>query len=151
MFAEVLLDCVNKVTNTQDRFPGLLPGARAIHVADARTTHYFLNTFGRATRNTPCSCEVQTNPTLSQALHLLNGENTTGKILDGQLIDTMLDSGKTPEDIIRAIYVRCYSREPSTEEKAKLLERVAQATDKKGELVDIFWAILNSNEFIFNH
>lgn len=151
MFAEVLLDCVNEVTDTQDRFPGLLPGARAIHVADARTTHYFLNTFGRATRNTPCSCEVQTNPTLSQALHLLNGENTTGKILEGQLIDNMLGSGKTPEEVIQAIYIRCYSREPSPEEKSKLQERVNQAADKKSELVDIFWAVLNSNEFIFNH
>lgn len=151
MFAEVLLDCVNEVTDTQDRFPGLLPGARAIHVADARTTHYFLNTFGRATRNTPCSCEVQTNPTLSQALHLLNGENTTGKILEGQFIDKMLSSGQTPESIIQAIYIRCYSREPSTEEKAKLIDRVSQAADKQSELVDIFWAVLNSNEFIFNH
>lgn len=151
MFAEVLLDCVNEVTDTQDRFPGLLPGARAIHVADARTTHYFLNTFGRATRNTPCSCEVQTNPTLSQALHLLNGENTTGKILEGQFIDKMLSSGQTPESIIQAIYIRCYSREPSTEEKTKLIERVNQAADKQSELVDIFWAVLNSNEFIFNH
>jgi hypothetical protein len=151
MFAEVLLDCVNEVTNTQDRFPGLLPGARAIEVADARTTHYFLNTFGRATRNTPCSCEVQTNPTLSQALHLLNGENTTGKIVEGQIIDNMLSSGQTPEDVIRSIYIRCYSREPSSEEKTKLLQRVDQASDKKSELVDIFWAVLNSNEFIFNH
>ena len=151
MFAEVLLDCVNEVTDTQDRFPGLLPGARAIHVADARTTHYFLNTFGRANRNTPCSCEVQTNPTLSQALHLLNGENTTGKILEGQFIDKMLSSGQTPESIIQAIYIRCYSREPSTEEKAKLIDRVSQAADKQSELVDIFWAVLNSNEFIFNH
>jgi hypothetical protein len=151
MFAEVLLDCVNEVTNTEDRFPGLLPGARAIEVADARTTHYFLNTFGRATRNTPCSCEVQTNPTLSQALHLLNGENTTGKIIEGQLIDNMLSSGKSPEDIIRTIYIRCYSREPSQEEKTNLLQRVDQASDKKSELVDIFWAVLNSNEFIFNH
>lgn len=151
MFAEVLLDCVNEVTDTQDRFPGLLPGARAIHVADARTTHYFLNTFGRATRNTPCSCEVQTNPTLSQALHLLNGENTTGKILEGQFIDKMLSNGQTPESIIQAIYIRCYSREPSPEEKTKLIERVNQAADKQSELVDIFWAVLNSNEFIFNH
>jgi hypothetical protein len=151
MFAEVLLDCVNEVTATQDRFPGLLPGARAIHVADARTTHYFLNTFGRATRNTPCSCEVQTNPTLSQALHLLNGENTTGKIQDGQVIDKLLAEGKSPEDIVRLIYVRCYSREPSKEEAEKLAQQLSQATDKKGELVDIFWAVLNSNEFIFNH
>lgn len=151
MFAEVLLDCINEVTNSEDRYPGLLPGSRAIQVADARTTHYFLNTFGRATRNTPCTCEVQTNPTLSQALHLLNGENTTGKILDGQRIDKMLNSGHTVDEIIRDIYIRCYSREPSSEEMSSLVERVAQASDKKSEIVDIFWAILNSNEFMFNH
>ena len=41
----------------------------------ASTSTYFLTTFGRATRETVCSCEVKLEPTLSQALHLLNGQH----------------------------------------------------------------------------
>ena len=71
--AEVLLDCICQVTETQEKFPGLPLGARAVQIADGGTSTYFLTTFGRAPRNTVCACEVKTEPTLSQALHLLNG------------------------------------------------------------------------------
>src|SRR5262249_46377555 len=68
MRAEVLLDCLSQVTGTTDRFPGLPKGGRAVQVPDGRVPNYFLTTFGRSSREKACSCEVQTSPTLSQAL-----------------------------------------------------------------------------------
>ena len=56
-------------------------GAHAVQIADGTTTNYFLRTFGRATRETPCSCEVSMEPNLSQALHLINGDTVQGKIV----------------------------------------------------------------------
>ncbi|MGV2334211.1 MAG UNVERIFIED_CONTAM: DUF1549 domain-containing protein [Planctomycetaceae bacterium] len=44
--AEVLLDCISSVTSTQDKFPGLPVGARAVQIADGNTATYFLTTFG---------------------------------------------------------------------------------------------------------
>ena len=72
--AEVLLDCISQATEAKEKFQGLPLGARAVQIADGRTANYFLTTFGRATRETVCSCEVKMEPNLSQALHLLNGE-----------------------------------------------------------------------------
>ena len=72
--AENLLDVISEVTDTQDKFQGLPKGARAVQIADGTTSSYFLTTFGRATRETVCSCEVKMEPTLSQALHLINGK-----------------------------------------------------------------------------
>ena len=66
-----------QVTETKNKFPGLPLGARAVQIADGSVSTYFLTTFGRATRETVCSCEVQLEPTLSQSLHLLNGDTTT--------------------------------------------------------------------------
>ncbi len=65
--AENLLDIISQVTDTKDKFPGLPLGARAVQIADGGTSTYFLTTFGRATRETVCSCEVKMEPTLSQA------------------------------------------------------------------------------------
>ena len=90
MRAEVLLDCITQVTETTNRFPGLPLGGRAVQIPDGRTPNYFLTTFGRATRTTACTCEVKTTPTLSQALHLLNGETTTGKIVEGKVVEKLL-------------------------------------------------------------
>ena len=109
--AEVLLDCLSQVTDTQDRFAGLRSGARAVHIADGRTANYFLTTFGRATRQTPCTCEVKTSPTLSQALHLINGETTSGKIEEGRVVQKLLAERQEPLTVVGPIcYERCLCR-----------------------------------------
>ncbi len=149
--AEVLLDCINQVTLGSDSLAGLPLGGRAIQVPDALSNNYFLETFGRASRNTPCSCEVSTAPTLSQALHLMNGENTSGKIQTGGWINSLLANGQTPMQIAESIYLACYSRRPLPEEREHLVVRLEASDDIESELSDLFWAALNSNEFFFNH
>lgn len=151
MRAEVLLDCITQVTTTSDKFPGLPVGARAVHIADGNTSTYFLTTFGRAKRATVCSCEVQMEPNLSQALHMINGDTTNNKIKQGGLIPELLKAEQTPEQIIRELYLRCFTREPTEPEMKTLLEVVAQAPDAGQSLEDIFWSLLNSREFLFNH
>ena len=151
MRAEVLLDCISQVTATADDFRGLPAGSRAIQIADGQTPNYFLSTFGRSTRATACSCEVKTSPTLSQALHLLNGETTSGKIAEGQLIERLLQQHDDPLTVVRELYVRCLSREPSQAELEKIQARLEEQGDLQQSLTDLFWALLNSNEFVFNH
>ncbi|MDX1928182.1 MAG: DUF1553 domain-containing protein [Pirellulaceae bacterium] len=149
--AEVLLDCINQVTQTSDKLAGLPLGGRAIEVPNGTSNNYFLETFGRASRNTPCSCEVSTSPTLSQALHLLNGENTSGKIAEGGLVERLLSEGKSGIEAAEAIYVTCLTRSPTDREKQAIAAQLSKSKEQQKELTDLFWAILNSNEFIFNH
>jgi hypothetical protein len=149
--AETFLDCISQVTDTKNKFPGLPVGARAVQIADGTVSNYFLSTFGRATRETACSCEVKLDPTLSQSLHLLNGDVTTQKIQAGNLVGRRLDEKKTPAQIIEELYVRCLSRKPLPQEAAKLESLVAAEPDKKKALEDVFWSIMNSREFMFNH
>jgi hypothetical protein len=151
MRAEVLLDCISQATETTDRLPGLPKGSRAVQVADGLAAHYFLTTFGRSTRATPCTCEVKTSPTLSQALHLLNGETTGGKIKEGNLVGRLLDSGRSPAEVAREIYVRCLTRQPTDTELKSIFDKLAGYTNPSDGLEDLYWAVLNSNEFVFNH
>ena len=108
------------MTETKNKFPGLPTGARAVQIADGGISTYFLTTFGRATRETVCSCEVKLDPTLSQSLHLLNGEATTNRIVGGNLIGKRLAEKKAPKDIIEELYVRCLIRKPTPAELGKL-------------------------------
>lgn len=149
--AETFLDCISQVTETKNKFPGLPLGARAVQIADGQVSNYFLTTFGRATRESVCSCEVKLDPTLSQSLHLLNGDATTQRITQGNLIGKLLKDKKTPEEILNEIYVRCLSRMPSADEKTKVLALVNAEKDKKLVLEDAFWAVLNTREYMFNH
>ena len=148
--AEMMLDCVSQVTKTNEKFRGLPLGARAVQIADGRTSTYFLDTFGRAPRETVCDCEASTDPSLSQALHLLNGSSTNGKITQGKVVSELLE-GSTPEQALDRLYVRCLSRYPTEAERAELLAAINASPSPKEGLEDIFWAILNSREFVFNH
>ncbi len=151
--AENLLDTISQVTETKDKFQGLPTGARAVQIADGQSSTYFLTTFGRATRETACSCEVKMEPTLSQALHLLNGDSVNAKIKQGGVIQKLLKTRKLPEERLSDLYIRCLARKPAKEEIDKLLPALTkgQAADQTQALDDLFWALLNSREFLFNH
>jgi hypothetical protein len=149
--AEQVLDCISQVTLKQDKFRGLPLGARAVQIANGATSTYFLNTFGRAQRATVCACEASTDPSLSQALHLINGDATNGKIQQGQLIQQLKNEGLDQNQIIERLFVRCLSRKPTAKEVEDLGKLVAAAPNEIQGLEDVFWVVLNSREFIFNH
>ncbi len=149
--AETMLDIVSQVTETKNKFPGLPLGARAVQIADGNVSNYFLTTFGRPMRETVCSCEVRLEPTLSQSLHLMNGNTVAPKISQGNYIGKMLQEKKTPAQIIEDLFIRSLSRTPTANEMKKLLASVEANPNKQLALEDIFWAILNTREFMFNH
>jgi len=150
--AEVLLDIISQITETKNKFRGLPLGSRAVQIADGNTSNYFLSTFGRAKRESVCSCEVKMDPSLSQALHLLNGDTVNNKIKQGKLINKWLNQEKkTPTQIIEEIYIRSLGRKPTENEQTALLANVKAEENKVLALEDTFWAVLNSREFVFNH
>ena len=150
--AEVMLDTLSQVTETPNKFQGLPVGARAVQIADGNVSNYFLKTFGRAERASVCSCEVKMSPSLSQALHLLNGDVTHVRIGQGAVVKKMLDAKKTPPEIITSLYLRSLSRRPSDGEVAPILDAITKEPNEVQPILeDTFWALLNSKEFMFNH
>jgi hypothetical protein len=150
MRAEVMLDCISQVTETKDKYKGLPTGGHAVEIADGRTTNYFLTTFGRNTRENICSRE-EVGPTLSQALHMLNGDTVEKKIADGGVIKKLQGQNMTPREITQELYVRCFGRQPTEEELQKLEPMWGVTEQQNAVFVDIFWALLNAKEFMFNH
>ncbi|HLQ45175.1 MAG TPA: DUF1549 domain-containing protein, partial [Planctomycetaceae bacterium] len=124
--AEVLLDTITRVTGTEDRFPQSPTGTRAVQLYAGNLSTYFLTTFGRAPRESACSCEVNREANLSQALHLVNGDTITQKVAQSRLIATMLTAKKPPEAIIEELYIRALSRKPTDDEVQKLVEIINQ-------------------------
>ena len=149
--AEILLDVISQITETRDKFRGLPLGARAVQIADGNTSTYFLNTFGRAKRETVCSCEVKMEPNLSQALHLINGDTVQRKITQGAVIKNLIEAEKSDDEILTEMYLRCFSRAPTVAETTALKVTIEENENRQQALEDIFWALLNSREFVFNH
>ena len=132
--AEMLLDCISEVTNTKDKFRGLPEGARAVQIADGSTSTYFLTAFGRSPRTTVCEAEASTDPSLSQALHLLNGSTTQGKIAQGGLVKQWLAEGLDIPKVLEHVFVRSLARHPTPHEVESLTKLVGEAANRAGRL-----------------
>lgn len=150
--AELLLDAICSVTDTDVKFPGLPLGARAAQVADGNSGNYFLDTFGRPPRDSVCACERRSDPTLAQALHLINGSTVQSAMKSSDSrIAAQLAQETPPEAMIDELFLAAYSRLPREDEKQTLVAHVTSSEDKRAALEDVYWSVLNSKEFIFNH
>jgi len=150
--AEVLLDAISQITDTPNKFQGLPLGARAVQIADGAVTNYFLTTFGRAKRESVCSCEVKMEPTLSQALHLMNGDAVNDRIKQGRVVAKMIQDKKSDREIVEDLFLRVFGRMPNDKEWASVQQAIGSDTGARQSVhEDLFWALLNSKEFYFNH
>jgi hypothetical protein len=150
--AEVLLDAISQITETPNKFQGLPLGARAVQIADGAVSNYFLTTFGRAKRESVCSCEVKMEPTLSQALHLMNGDAVNDRIRQGKVVAKLIEAKKSDREIVEDLYLRVFGRLPLDKEWQPIQQTLAASSDQRQQtLEDVFWALMNSKEFYFNH
>jgi hypothetical protein len=60
-------------------------------------------------------------------------------------------AGKTNEEIVRELYVAALCREPNDGELAASVAHINGKEDRGKALEDVCWAILNTNEFLFQH
>ena len=90
-------------------------------------------------------------PTLSQTLHFIAGDTISGQVGAGQVVPKLLAASQPPETIIENLYIRALSRQPDANELKAMLELVGSATRDRKLYEDIFWSLLNSTEFLFNH
>ncbi|MEX0678284.1 MAG: DUF1549 domain-containing protein [Pirellulales bacterium] len=153
MMAEVLLDALSQVSGVPTTFSGYAPGTRALELPDVSVDSYFLKTFGRPLRAITCECERNAQPSMVQVLHLSNGDTINEKLrAKGNRLDGMLSDGKSNDAIIEEAYLAALSRYPTEPEKAKLLAELDDSKVERRELVeDLYWSILSSREFLFNH
>ena len=149
--AEVILDAVSGATGVPDEFKGYPLGTRAVQVPDPGVSSYFLTLFGRSDRVTACACERNGEVTLPQLLHLQNGDTLTKKIsaADGRLQSLLQDMPRN-DALIDELFLATLGRHPASEERRTVNKSLG--TDHRDEAFsDLFWALLNSKEFAFNH
>ncbi|MEM7391485.1 MAG: DUF1549 and DUF1553 domain-containing protein [Verrucomicrobiota bacterium] len=149
--AEVLIDTISQVTETVTSFRGMPRQYRAVQLFEGgQTSDYFLETFGQANRLSVCACEVDKEATLSQTLHLINGDTLSQKFRESRVIYNLMREGGSPREIIENLYIRSLSRRPTDKEINTMLKIMDEPKTREG-YEDVLWGILNSTEFAFNH
>jgi hypothetical protein len=151
--AEALLDSIGQVTGIPYAFQGYPPGtlAKDVYVPDG--PDYFLVTFGIPRRD--ILAERQKSPTLSQALHLMNGATAAeGITAADNVIGSGLSSGASGDAVATEIFERAYARDPRPAEKEALASLLAASNSPdalRRALESVLWSILNSKEFQLNY
>ena len=149
--AEVLLDAISRSTGVPEDFNGWPKGYRAIQIWDNHMPSYFFRIFGRPVRATVCECERSTEPSIAQALHLLNAPEILEKISHRHgLVRKLAASEISPAELIDELYLSTLSRFPTSAEKEMMLSAFSDS-DRRAAAEDVLWALLNSKEFVFNH
>lgn len=164
--AEVLSDAIADVTGVRDKFTeiALADGSsektsfytndlRALQLYDSTVKSYFLKTFGRNSREITCECERSNQPSLVQALHLSNGDAINNKLAARESrVTKLLESNAKPEKVLHDAWMLSLSRPPTPTEQTQLLPLLdAEGEEKRKATEDMFWSLLTSREFIFQH
>jgi hypothetical protein len=66
-------------------------------------------------------------------------------------VKSLLKDGRTPDEVIENLYLRCFARKPTADELAKLHPFFTDDAKPEQVLDDVFWSLLNAKEFVFNH
>ncbi|MCA9033398.1 MAG: DUF1553 domain-containing protein, partial [Planctomycetaceae bacterium] len=112
----------------------------------------FVSTFANDT-----DAPTERATSILQALSLMNGQfisqatdltdsRTLAAIIDAPFLDT--------NEQIDALYLSTLSRFPSDAERSHCRDYIQSGgpqNDQKSALADLFWALLNSSEFLLNH
>jgi hypothetical protein len=162
--AEVLLDAISQVTAVPTEFQAGTPDSRkpgaklpkikrALHLPDAFVESYFLSAFGKPDRLITCECERSNEPSMTQVLHLYNGDTVNQKLAKpGSAADKVVAETDDAK-IVESLYLAALSRLPSDDERASLTAELAATTpeERRQAIEDLYWSVLTSREFLFNH
>lgn len=162
--AEVLLDAIAQTTAVPTDFKAATPDnrkpgeaiphiKRAIQLPDAYVDSYFLNAFGKPDRLITCECERSNEPSMTQVLHLYNGDTVNKKLAaPGSAAEKA--TGETDNaKIIDDLYLAALSRLPTEEERQPLIAELANSKpeERRQAIEDMYWSVLTSREFLFSH
>ncbi len=101
--------------------------------------------------------EVSFNGTIVQALLMMNGEDINRAISrkdKGTLASALKKKGVSSQRVMRDLYLATLNREPTSGEYTRVLGKLRMNLPDKDPTApyqDLFWALLNSNEFLLNH
>ncbi|MFV1994237.1 MAG: DUF1553 domain-containing protein, partial [Verrucomicrobiales bacterium] len=129
-------------------------GTRALQLHDSAVESYFLKIFGRNDRMIACECERSNQPSMVQVLHLANGDTVNDKLRSEKgRVTELLAGGRSDSEVIEDAYLLCLSREPTAREREGFETILANAPRKERRVVieDLFWALMTSREFLFQH
>jgi hypothetical protein len=86
-------------------------------------------------------------------LHISNGDTVNQKLEEkGNRLESLIAAGKSDAEIVDEVYLAALSRHPTEAETTQLVATLsAGGADRRLLIEDLYWSVLSSTEFLFNH
>ena len=160
--AEQLLDCQSQVTGVPLRFTGYPAGVRAAQLPGVRPEakgkrrasqmDQFLEIFGKPPRLLTSETERSCECNMGQAFQMISGPAINDLLAENSnRVGELIASDRSNLAIIEELYWTALVSAPRPEELNRLAAYLDQAKDRRAELEDILWALLNSKDFVFRN
>lgn len=155
--AEVLLDAMSQVTGVPTKFANYPLGTRALQLPDTQVKSEFLASFGRPARVTCDAAERSVEPSIAQALHVINGDTLNKKLSAPDGFPALsVKMGLSDSRLLDLLFLSAYNRYPSESEKQPMVDALnkARGSDREARqkaIEDMMWAMLTGKEFLFNY
>ncbi len=143
-----LFDSVSQATGYFRPYQRRQPFAVGINSPEAEFLETFSNDSDRRTER---------SVSILQALSMMNGGFVTGAtdLQNSQTLAAIVEYPfSSTADRIESLYLATLNRKPSKDELSRFVNYVDDGGtkgDSEQALGDVFWALLNSSEFMFNH
>ncbi len=92
--------------------------------------------------------------TITQRLLVMNGNLITERTKDNPVLNASTQIAMfAPEtkDAVNATFLAVLNRLPNDIESSRFVQRIEETKDRSQALEDLYWALLNSTEFAWNH
>lgn len=149
MVAQVLLDVLNDVTGTQEKYGRYPLGTRSVELP-LPVSSRFLSLYGRSDREFLGDLDPKLEPTLTQALHMINSSYVNKKLKssDGSL-SRLVQAKLGNQELINELYLSTLSRFPTDMELQTAEAYIAESPKRRAGCEDLLWALISSRSFIF--
>ena len=149
MMAQVLLDVLNDVTETEEKYGRYELGTRAVELP-LPVSSGFLSLYGRSDREFLGDLDPKLEPTLTQALYMINSSDIHKKLGRSDGVLTRLIKEKSDNrELIAELYLSTLSRFPKDEEFETAEAYIVESPKRRAGCEDLLWALISSREFVF--
>ena len=149
MVAQVLLDVLNDVTGTEEKYGRYPLGTRAVELP-LPVSSRFLSLYGRSDREFLGDLDPKLEPTLTQALHMINSGYVNKKLRSSSgVLSRLMKEELDNRELITELYLGTFSRFPTDTEVETAEAYIAESPKYRTGCEDLLWALISSRSFLF--
>ena len=149
MVAQVLLDVLNDVTGTREKYGRYPIGTRSVELP-LPVSSRFLSLYGRSSREFLGDLDPKLEPTLAQALHMINSNYVHKKLKSsGGSLSRLLQAELDNQELVTELYLSTLSRFPTDTELETAETYIAESPERRSGSEDLLWALIASRAFLF--